>query len=67
MPAYMISEVEIIEEIAVRRYIRLAKSSIAAYGGHYLVRGAEAEVREGEPTIRKVIIVEFPSLEQAHD
>ena len=33
--------------------------------GH-LVRAAEAVVIEGEPTLRQIVIVEFPSMEQIH-
>ena len=67
MPAYVISEVEIHDEAATKSYMRLAESSITDYAGRYLVRGANAEVMEGEPTKRKVVIVEFPSMERAHE
>jgi uncharacterized protein (DUF1330 family) len=46
-------------------YRTLAAASIAQHGGRYLARGAEAEVVEGAPTQRRIIIVEFPSLAQA--
>ena len=65
MPAYVISEVEILDEAGADVYRVLAAASIAEYGGKYLVRGAEAEVVEGTPTTRRIIIVEFPSIEQA--
>lgn len=65
MPAYVISEVEILDEGAADTYRRLAAASIAEYGGRYLARGATPEVVEGEPTGRQVVLVEFPSLEAA--
>ena len=67
MPAYVISEVEILDEAAAKSYMKLAESSIAQYAGRYLARGANAEVIEGEPTKRKVVIVEFPSMDRAHE
>ena len=67
MPAYVISEVEILDEAAAKSYMKLAESSITDYAGRYLARGAYAEVMEGEPTTRKVVIVEFPSMDQAHE
>lgn len=66
MTAYVISEVEILDEGA-GDYRRLAAASIADYDGRYLARGAEAEVVEGEPTGRQIVIVEFPSLERARE
>jgi uncharacterized protein (DUF1330 family) len=65
MPAYVVSEVEVIDEIQGREYRELAAASIAAYGGRYVVRGAEPEVPEGEwPSAQRVVIVEFPTMEQ---
>jgi len=67
MKAYIISEVEVINEDAANHYRQLAASSIAKYEGRYLVRGAEAFVAEGEPMNRLVVIVEFPSNEKIHE
>jgi uncharacterized protein (DUF1330 family) len=47
------------------QYRRLAAASIAACGGRYLARGAKAEIVEGDPTTRRIVIVEFPTLEIA--
>lgn len=67
MKAYVISEVEVLDEEAADDYRRLAAASIAVYGGRYLARGAQAEVVEGEPTKRQVVIVELPSLGRARE
>ena len=68
MAAYVISEVQIVDEAMFSRYRELAASSIALYGGRYLARGAGAEVVEGEPPIQgRIVIVEFSSLERAHE
>lgn len=67
MPAFVISEVEILDEDAAIQYRELAAVSIAAYGGHYLARGAEAVVVEGVPTHRRIVIVEFPSMQRARE
>ncbi|HCK82339.1 MAG TPA: DUF1330 domain-containing protein [Candidatus Competibacter sp.] len=65
MSAYVISEVEILDEALASRYRTLAAAAIAEYGGRYLARGAEAEVIEGPPTSRRLVIVEFPSMAEA--
>lgn len=67
MPAYVISEVELIDEGAAKDYMKLAEASIAEYGGRYVVRGAEPRIVEGNPTDRRIVIVEFPSLERAEE
>src|SRR6185503_648005 len=47
MAAYVISEVEMLDETQGRRYRELAAGSIARHGGRYLVRGADPVVAEG--------------------
>jgi uncharacterized protein (DUF1330 family) len=66
--AYVISEVEILDEEAGQRYRDLAARSIAAYGGRYLVRGAQPDVAEGSmPPERRMVLVEFPSMQRLRD
>jgi len=66
LSAYVISEVEILDEEAAAHYRELAAESIAAYGGRYLARAAEPMVVEGERTSRRVVMVEFPSMDHVH-
>ncbi|HEY9660157.1 MAG TPA: DUF1330 domain-containing protein [Allocoleopsis sp.] len=65
MSAYVISEVEFLDENLVNTYRSLAAASIAKYEGRYLARGAIPQVVEGETTERRIVIVEFPSMEKA--
>jgi len=63
--AYVISEVEMLDETQGQRYRDLAAASIALHGGRYIVRGAQPEVPEGDwPTAQRVVVVEFPTMEQ---
>jgi uncharacterized protein (DUF1330 family) len=62
--AYVISEVEFVDADTAAQYRELAAAAIAKYGGRYLARGAEALVVEGEPTSRRMVVVEFPSMER---
>jgi uncharacterized protein (DUF1330 family) len=60
MSAYVISEVEILDEAQAQRYRELAAASIEAYGGRYLVRGAAPTAFEGDVAENKrIIVVEF--------
>lgn len=68
MTAYVISEVEMLDETQGQRYRDLAAASIAAHGGRYLVRGANPEVPEGTwPAAQRVVVVEFPTMRALHD
>jgi uncharacterized protein (DUF1330 family) len=68
MAAYVISEVEVLDEGVAAHYRSRAQDSIAQYGGRYLVRGAQPEPAEGEwPAQRRLVIVEFPSMEKLRE
>ena len=67
MSAYVISEVEILHEPLANEYRALAAASIERFGGRYLVRGAEPHVAEGESTTRRIVIVEFPTMERLNE
>ncbi|HTY49149.1 MAG TPA: DUF1330 domain-containing protein [Steroidobacteraceae bacterium] len=64
-PAYVISEVDILDEDLAHAYRRLAAESVAQYGGRYLVRGGNRELIEGGPPPKAIIVIEFPSVETA--
>ncbi|MFD2082351.1 Uncharacterized conserved protein, DUF1330 family [Actinopolymorpha cephalotaxi] len=68
MPAYVISEVDIVDRAAADRYRTLAAESIARHGGRYVVRGAEPFVPEGKwPESARVVVVEFASMARARE
>jgi uncharacterized protein (DUF1330 family) len=68
MAAYVISEVEILDEVEGQRYRELAEASIARYGGRYLVRGARPQVPEGEWSPDEcVVVVEFPDMKRLRE
>jgi hypothetical protein len=49
MSAYVISELDVRDPVAIETYRTIAANSIAQYGGRYLVRNGAASVAEGEP------------------
>ena len=65
MPAYVVVEIEVNDAETYARYKELAPPSIAAYGGHYLVRGGATELLEGSWRPPRFVILEFPSVERA--
>ena len=68
MAAYVVSEVEILDEAQANIYRPLASASIERYGGRYIVPGASPQLIEGERNpMRRLVIVEFPSMQRAHE
>ncbi len=65
MPAYAIAEVDVIDAAAYEEYRKLVPATIAKYGGKYLVRGGATEVKEGEWRPKRLVVLEFASMDQA--
>lgn len=65
MAAFLISDVSVRDAEALQTYRTRAAESIVKYGGRYLARGGDIEALEGTWRPRLIIIVEFPSMEQA--
>ena len=65
MPAYLIARIHVTDPEKYRGYMALSPAAIEKYGGRFLARGGEIATLEGEPEERRVVIVEFPSLEAA--
>ena len=65
MAAYMLVTVDVTDPDQYRQYTDRSPAAIARYGGRFLARGGRTVTLEGEPETRRVVVVEFPSLEQA--
>ena len=65
MPAYVIARINVTDPEKYEGYKALSPGAIAAHGGRFLARGGDVAILEGEPEDRRVVIVEFPSMEQA--
>jgi uncharacterized protein (DUF1330 family) len=65
MPAYIVVDIEIHDHEIFAAYRQLAPASIAAYGGRYLARGGQTEPLEGSWTPARLVILEFPTMQQA--
>lgn len=67
MAAYAILDVEIRDMERYREYMRQAKPAIESAGGRYLVRGGAHKVVEGSWFPRRLVILEFPSMDALLD
>ena len=64
MPGYVIAMLDVFDPAAYEKYKAAAPPTIAAAGGRYLARGGET-VLEGNHDGRRMVILEFPSVEAA--
>jgi uncharacterized protein (DUF1330 family) len=67
MPAYLIARVKIHDMQIYKQYIERSPAIVAQYGGRFLARGGASEMLEGSASDRRVVIVEFPSMDAAKD
>ena len=65
MSALIIVDIEVTDPVRYEEYKRLASASIEAHGGRYLVRGGASEVLDGDWTPRRMVVLQFDSVEQA--
>ena len=65
MSAFVIAEIEVTDPDLYEEYRKAAASTVAAHGGRYIVRGGAAECLEGGWIPRRIVVLEFASLEKA--
>ena len=62
MPAYLIANIEVTDPAGFERYRQAEPAVIAAHGGRYLVRGGAVRAVEGSPALKRLVILEFPTM-----
>jgi len=65
MSAYIIVDVDIRDAAGLEEYRRQVPATIAKYGGRFIVRGGKFETLEGHWNPKRLVVLEFPSGEQA--
>ena len=65
MPAYVIANIDVRDPEGYGEYVERVTEVVARFGGRYLARGGQAEVLEGGFEPNRLVILEFPSYEQA--
>jgi len=65
MAAYVIVDIEINDVALYDDYRKRVPATIAKYGGKFLVRGGPFEQLEGTWQPTRLVLLEFPSMEQA--
>jgi uncharacterized protein (DUF1330 family) len=67
MSAYVIVEIDVVDPAGYEEYKKQAAATVHKYGGKYIVRGGKAEVLEGDWNPKRIVILQFESMERAKE
>ena len=67
MSAYVIVEIDIVDPAGYEEYKKLAGPTVDKYGGKYIVRGGKTEVLEGDWQPKRIVVLQFDSMQRAKD
>jgi uncharacterized protein (DUF1330 family) len=65
MAAYIIVEVDVHDPEQYEDYKKLTPGSLQPFDGKFIVRGGAAENLEGDWQPKRIVVLEFPSVERA--
>ena len=66
MSIYAVFDVVVLDPEAYKPYSQNVPALIAKAGGRYLARGGDLTMLEGDPGVKRVVILEFPSAAAFH-
>lgn len=67
MPAYVIVDIQVRDPVRYEDYKKIAAPTIAEFGGRYIVRGGTVHALEGEWTLGRLVVLEFPDAARARE
>jgi uncharacterized protein (DUF1330 family) len=65
MVAYVINDMVVTDPALLEDYKQLSPATVARHGGRFLARGGRVESIEGDWSPARIVVIEFPSVEQA--
>ena len=65
MSAYIIVDVEVTDVEKYKEYVKLVPATLEAFGGRFIVRDGAADNLEGDWEPRRVVVLEFDSVDRA--
>ena len=67
MKTYLIAHIEVTNPELMAKYRELVPEIVKKYDGKYLVRGGDSKIIEGDYFKHRIVILEFPSRENAEN
>jgi uncharacterized protein (DUF1330 family) len=65
MPAYVIVDLTVTDLPTMEEYRKRVPATLTPYGGRFLVRGGAHQTVEGDWKPNRLVILEFPTMDQA--
>ncbi len=65
MKAYVIANIDVQDPTRYADYVKLTPGTLAPFGGRFIARGGRSERLEGATPAHRLVVIEFPSYEQA--
>ena len=65
MTAYVIADIDVHDQETYREYGALVQDTLKPHGGRFIVRGGASETLEGDWQPRRLVVIEFPTAEDA--
>ena len=65
MAGYIVADIEITDPNEYQMYAQQTAATLERYGGKFLARGGNPETLEGDWKTKRLVVIEFPNIEQA--
>jgi len=65
MASYFLLDIDVKDRETYAEYVKLAPATVKQYGGRYLIRGGEVTTVSGDWQPKRLVLLEFSSMEQA--
>jgi uncharacterized protein (DUF1330 family) len=65
MAAYIVVDIDVHDAPGLEEYRRQVPATVTKFGGRFIVRGGSFQVLEGAWQPKRLVLLEFPSVEQA--
>ena len=65
MPGYVVADIEITDPATFEEYRKQVPATVQKYGGKFLARGGTVQTLEGGWQPKRLVVLEFASMEQA--
>ena len=65
MTAFVIFDIEVTDPENYEGYKQLAAPTVEMFGGKYVARGGQTEILEGDWSPKRIVLIQFESVERA--
>lgn len=65
MAAYVIAEIEVTDQASYDEYRKQVPATVEKHGGRFIARGGKVEALEGGWAPKRLVLLEFPTMQKA--